>query len=173
VKRIIIALVALLVFSSQSFAHTLHHHHHRHVVAKAVPQCVFFCPQTRTAAYIPIKHTVPVVRKQRHTLVQYADNKQQLPHPEGCPRTAFCGCGASMEAFGHNVRSLWLAANWYRFPRTSPAPGMAIVRPHHVAILKSHIEGSVWMVVDHNGGGHRSWLHARNISGYTVVNPHG
>lgn len=33
-----------------------------------------------------------------------------LPHPPGCPRRAFCGCGAAVEVFGRPIRSLWLAA---------------------------------------------------------------
>src|SRR3569623_3640440 len=47
-----------------------------------------------------------------------------LPHPAGCPRRAFCGCGAAVEVFGKPVRSLWLAATWLRFPRATPAPVM-------------------------------------------------
>jgi hypothetical protein len=45
--------------------------------------------------------------------------------PEGCPH-AFCGCEASLYLFGHIRADLNLASNWARkFPRTSPAPGMA------------------------------------------------
>lgn len=47
-----------------------------------------------------------------------------LPHPSGCPRRAFCGCGAAVEVFGRPIRSLWLAARWLDFPRAAPAPGM-------------------------------------------------
>jgi hypothetical protein len=177
-KRITLALVALLAFSSQSFAHSRHHHHHRtHVVTS---KCFFLCPQASQARHrarislsMPIRHQMPIVHKRRPLARVYYASRQELPHPVGCPHTAFCGCGASIEAFGHTVRSLWLASNWYRFPRTSAAPGMAIVRPHHVAILKEHVQGNVWMVIDHNGGGHRSWLHPRSIAGYTVVDPHG
>jgi hypothetical protein len=43
--------------------------------------------------------------------------------PAGCPR-AFCGCGVSRRVFGRIVPELNLAANWLRFPRTSPAAGM-------------------------------------------------
>lgn len=96
-----------------------------------------------------------------------------LPHPSGCPSRAFCGCGASVEVYGHSVRRLWLAAAWYSFPRSSPAPGMVAVRRHHVFVLRSQIGGNVWLVADHNSGGHRSRLHARNIAGLTIVNPLG
>lgn len=96
-----------------------------------------------------------------------------LPHPPGCPRVAFCGCGAAVEFFGRPIRELWLARSWFRFPRAAPAPNMAAVRRGHVFKLVSHVSGSVWRVVDHNSGGHRSRLHDRSIAGYTIVNPHG
>lgn len=141
--RLLIALVIAFVIG---FGHTADakHHRHRHHVTHHVT----------------------------HHAQSYGGTKV-LPHPEGCPRTAFCGCGASIEVFHRNIRRLWLAREWYSFPRSEPAPGMAIVRPHHVAILKEHIQGSVWMVIDHNGGHHQSYLHPRSIAGYTVVNPHG
>ena len=38
-----------------------------------------------------------------------------------------------------------LASNWIRkFPRTSPASGMAAVRNHHVMILMSQVDGINW-----------------------------
>jgi hypothetical protein len=94
-----------------------------------------------------------------------------LPHPEGCPRRAFCGCGAAVRVFGYPVRSLWLAANWFRFPITHPAPGMVAVRRHHVFVLEHHIEGNVWLTYDANSGHHATRVHARSLSGYTIVNP--
>jgi hypothetical protein len=96
---------------------------------------------------------------------------QVLPHPAGCPRRAFCGCGAAMEVFGQPVRGLWLASNWYKFPRSAPAPGMAAVRRHHVMILKEHYSGDVWWVYDANSGGGLTRHHLRSIRGYTIVNP--
>src|ERR1700739_332539 len=47
-------------------------------------------------------------------------------HPSGCPN-AFCGCEASLYRFGRIIPELNLAANWRRFPRAAPAPGMAAV----------------------------------------------
>lgn len=98
---------------------------------------------------------------------------QILPHPPGCPRRAFCGCGAAVRVFGSPVRSLWLAANWYRFPRAMPAAGMVAVRRHHVFVLEQHLGGSTWLAYDANSGGHRTRLHARSIAGYAIVNPRG
>jgi len=91
--------------------------------------------------------------------------------PSGCPRS-FCGCGAALRVFGRVVPGLNLAANWLRFPRTSPAPGMVAARHGHVFVLEQHIEGDTWMAYDANSGGHATRIHARSLRGYTVVNPH-
>jgi hypothetical protein len=91
--------------------------------------------------------------------------------PAGCPHS-FCGCGASLRVFGHIVPELNLAANWLRFPRTSPAPGMVAARHGHVFVLEQHVEGDTWMAYDANSGGHATRIHARSLRGYTVVNPH-
>lgn len=96
-----------------------------------------------------------------------------LSHPSGCPRRAFCGCGASVEVFGRPVRSLFLAANWLRFPRAAPAPGMVAARRGHVFVLRQHIGGSTWLAYDANSGRRQTRLHARSIAGFSIVNPHG
>lgn len=95
-----------------------------------------------------------------------------VAHPAGCPRRAFCGCGAAVRVFGSPIRSLWLAANWLRFPRTSPAPGMVAARRGHVFVLEQHLGGNVWQVYDANSGGRKTRIHARSIAGYVIVNPH-
>ena len=91
--------------------------------------------------------------------------------PAGCPHS-FCGCGASIRVFGQIVPELNLAANWLRFPRASPAPGMVAARHGHVFVLEQHVEGDTWMAYDANSGGHATRVHARSLRGYTVVNPH-
>jgi hypothetical protein len=91
--------------------------------------------------------------------------------PAGCPRS-FCGCGASLRVFGRIVPGLNLAANWLRFPRTSPAPGMVAARRGHVFVLEQHLGGDTWMAYDANSGGRATRIHARSLRGYTVVNPH-
>lgn len=96
-----------------------------------------------------------------------------LPHPSGCPRVAFCACGAAVEVFGRAIRSLWPAEAWFKFPRSYPAPGNVAVRRHHVFVLREHVEGLLWEVADYNSGHHLSRLHERSISGYAIVNPHG
>jgi hypothetical protein len=93
--------------------------------------------------------------------------------PAGCPH-AFCGCEASRYVFGEMRPDLYLAANWIRkFPRTSPAPGMAAARDGHVFVLISHVEGRKWLVHDGNSGKHLTREHVRSINGYIVVDPHG
>jgi hypothetical protein len=98
---------------------------------------------------------------------------QIVGHPPGCPSRAFCGCGAAVRVFGSPVRSLWLAANWLRFPRTAPAPGMVAARRGHVFVLEQHLGGSTWMTYDANSGRRLTRIHARSISGYVIVNPRG
>jgi hypothetical protein len=110
----------------------------------------------------------PVVR---HMMARAYDRGAEVQHPSGCPRVAFCGCGASVHVFGRPVRELYLAANWFRFPRSAPAPGMAAVRRHHVMVLERQVSGGVWLVYDANSGGHRTRVHVRSIAGYAVVNP--
>jgi hypothetical protein len=97
---------------------------------------------------------------------------QVVAHPAGCPSRAFCGCGASVRVFGRSVRELWLAANWFKFPKTVPASGMVAVRKHHVFVLEAHLGGNTWQVFDANSGGRRTRIHARSIAGYAIVNPH-
>ncbi len=96
-----------------------------------------------------------------------------VSHPAGCPHTAFCGCGAALEVFGKNIRELWLAANWFRFPRAAPAPGMVAVRQHHVFVIREvHDDGTV-LAYDANSGGHQTRIHTVSLRGYSVRNPHG
>ena len=109
-------------------------------------------------------------RRQRSTPVEFSSTTM-LPHPSGCPHRAFCGCGASIEVFGVIKRELMLAANWLKFPRTSPAPGMVAARRGHVFVLKRQIASGQWLVADYNSGGRRSRLHVRSLAGYSIVNP--
>ena len=95
-----------------------------------------------------------------------------LPHPRGCPAIRFCGCGAATAVFGKPIRSLWLASNWFKFPRTAPAPGMVAVRRGHVFVLRQHVQGNVWITHDYNSGGHKSRQHQRSIAGFSIVNPY-
>lgn len=120
---------------------------------------------------------VKMRREGRRTLRRVSEGLQTaaqvLPHPSGCPRRAFCGCGASVEVFGRPIRSLYLAANWLKFPQTSPAPGMVAARRGHVFVLKQHVSGNVWIAYDANSGKRLTRIHARSIAGFTIVDPTG
>ena len=103
----------------------------------------------------------------------YYNSGNVVSHPSGCPRRAFCGCGASVRIFGQPVRDLFLARNWFKFPRTSPAPGMVAVRRHHVFVLEHSIDDGKWMVYDANSGRRQTRIHVRSLRGYAIVNPRG
>lgn len=98
--------------------------------------------------------------------------EQVLPHPAGCPRTAFCGCAAAAY-LGLHDRSLWLASEWFRFPPAAPGPGMAAVRRHHVFVITENLGNGNVMAYDANSGRHATRLHEVSLRGYTVVNPNG
>ena len=95
-----------------------------------------------------------------------------VAHPTGCPVRLFCACGAAVRVFGAPIRSLWAAASWFKFPRTSPAPGMVAVRPHHVFVLEADLGNGRWRVYDANSGHGMTQIHARSIVGYAIVDPH-
>lgn len=129
------------------------------------------CSGTTLATYPAGRTSEPRYRARRAIQgVRYGANSV-VGHPSGCPGRAFCGCGASVRIFGHPVRSLYLAANWLRFPRAHPASGMAAARRGHVFVLEAHVGGDEWMVYDANSGGHATRIHVRSIRGYTIVNP--
>ena len=110
----------------------------------------------------------------RHIHYDYSRSDSRIvSHPAGCPGRAFCGCGVSVRVFGHPIRSLYLAANWLRFPRTQPGAGMVAVRSHHVMYIMDYSGNGIATVYDPNSGGHQTRIHTRNISRYRIVNPHG
>ena len=106
-------------------------------------------------------------------LVSGSASAEVVGHPAGCPRRLFCGCGAAVEVFGKPIRDLWLASNWFKFPRTVPAPGMVAVRRGHVFVLRAQTEKGTWIVYDANSGRGLTRVHERSLSGYRIVNPHG
>lgn len=96
---------------------------------------------------------------------------QYSHRPAQCPRR-YCGCDLSIEIFGRADPKLFPAANWFRFPRAQPAPGMVAVRQHHVMRLIAHVDGKNWRVRDPNSGGGLTREHIRSIAGFVIVNPH-
>lgn len=101
-----------------------------------------------------------------------ASSTEVVSHPEGCPRSLFCGCGVSVRVFGHPVRDLWLVQNWYRFPRAEAAAGnVAILGSRHVAyILQAYGDGTATLY-DPNSGGGLTRVHRVSLRGWAVVDP--
>jgi hypothetical protein len=124
----------------------------------------------------PRKHSrvVPTERVVQRVVQRVAANAPTVvAHPAGCPRVAFCGCGAAVRVFGHPVRDLWLAANWFKFPRASLAPGTVAVKHHHVFVVEQVLGNGMVLAYDANSGGHATRIHMRSVAGYTIVQPRG
>ena len=90
-------------------------------------------------------------------------------------RYLWCGCGAADEVGLDNSDGHWnLAANYFELPRAEPGFNMVAVRYGHVAVLKSHVSGSIWIAFDPNSGGHRAHTHEIDLRHFrAVVDPHG
>lgn len=113
------------------------------------------------------RHHRRIMVSSRH----YASGEEIVAHPAGCPARSFCGCGVAVHVFGKPVRELWLAANWFAFPRAAAGPGMVAVRRHHVmAILEAHGDNTA-TVYDPNSGRGQTRIHRRSLAGYVVVDP--
>lgn len=108
-----------------------------------------------------------------HHLVRSYDSGSIVEHPAGCPRSAFCGCGASVRKFGRPIRELFLAVAWFKFPRTVWAAGVAGVRRHHVFIVEQVVDAGHVLAYDANSGGHATRVHVISTAGYTPVQPRG
>jgi hypothetical protein len=90
--------------------------------------------------------------------------------PAGCPRQ-YCGCGA-MRYLGLTDKRLWRAWSWVQlFPRAQPAPGMAVVWKHHIALIESMVGPREAVLRDYNSGRGLSRIHVRSIAGAVVVDP--
>ena len=168
-KLKIAAATAVILIVGTSVADARRHYYtsYRHAYrpeptpASAFPAIAFQYYPNQTRQY----------RRQRHSV--FRSSGQTVAHPSGCPGRAFCGCGVSVKVFGKPVRNLYLARNWYKFPRTAAAPGMVAVRNHHVMYIQSLDANGNATVYDPNSGGHQTRIHTRSLSGYTVVNPYG
>lgn len=127
----------------------------------------------RTARYSPAVARDPVINNPVTQAVGSAISTASriLPHPAGCPRRLFCGCGAAVEVFGSPIRHLWLAANWLKFPPAQPGPGMVAARRGHVMVIRQYLGNNKALVYDANGGAGRTYLHVRSLAGFKIVNP--
>lgn len=167
--RVVLGFLLLIFAINPAFAR----HHHQSVARVTVdPGCNIIFPCEGVSQSPQGLRVVKAMGGFGATIQQYAPTQSQVvANPVGCPPTAFCGCGASVRKFGRPVRELYLASNWYKFPRAMPAPGMAAVRAHHVFIIEAVLGGGMVLAYDANSGHHATRIHPRSLSGYTVVNP--
>ncbi len=171
-RPLAVAMIACLfaIFAATP-AHAKPRHHKNHHIARPDSGPSLQCASDnngRTVCGGSIQRTsesrIAYARYERGTVIG--------GRPAGCPYR-FCGCEASRYVFGVLRPDLFLASNWIRkFPRTSPAPGMAAARSGHVFVLISHVSGHDWLVHDGNSGGHLTRRHVRSIARYVIVNPH-
>ncbi len=174
--RVLVASILVVLGSIASEAHPFR--------AAPPPECnvtmpcdfsYSIAPRDRFSRYArlrqPVERLRSVGRRVLVASVGAGDTQIVGGRPAGCPHS-FCGCGAAIRVFGHIVPELNLAANWLRFPRTAPAPGMVAARRGHVFVLERSVGGDVWMAYDANSGGHATRIHAVSLRGHAIVNPH-
>ncbi len=193
--KYLLIISALLTFFVSPAEARRHYVQSTHCIETDVirPTCGMVQPFSGAATVKVVMHKERIVKRHvvheavRHPYVDIINKRivkpvyeqRQLPvaaqivsHPAGCPSRAFCGCGAAVRIFGHAVRELWLAANWFKFPRVAPAAGMVAVRSHHVYVIEAVLGNGRVIAYDANSGGHQTRIHERSLAGYTVVNPH-
>jgi hypothetical protein len=171
--RALAAFAAILFAFVSTSAEARHRYHHQHYARHHVR--VHHVHVARTTFTYRSGDEDSQFERPRHYRQRMAGGDQIVGHPSGCPYHAFCGCGVSVKVFGHPVRELYLAANWFRFPRAAPAPGMIAVRfgGHHVMYIIAYDGNGNATVYDPNSGGHQTRIHQRSLSGYSVRDPHG
>ena len=185
--RVICIIVALFILPCQAEARHYHHadgHHafsHRSTIHRGYSRHIYTHRTYSHRSYArnsdsrrAYAHRGYDMQNFRQSFAMVTPSSERVVggRPSGCPNR-FCGCEASLYKFGRIIPELNLASNWYRFPRTAPASGMAAVRRGHVMILESQVSGNVWNVHDGNSGGHVTREHARSLAGYTIVDPNG
>lgn len=167
---VVVAIIGLTLTAADARAHRHHHRHVTHVKhhfhrVKAKPEPVRLEWNFDPFIQLPAK----AIGSAAHAVREFG--AVMLPHPSNCPRTAFCGCAASMKIFGKVIPELNLAANWGKFPPAPPAPGMVAWRPHHVFVILEVKDASTVLAYDGNSGHHLTQIHLRSLRGFRVVNP--
>lgn len=179
-KLFIVAIAALLTVVSTSAQAKVHHRHHAsRVQTVSLPQgaCEYNndgrvkCGGATQRVVKPRWRTEYAVRTTTPPS-KWGGSERIVAHPAGCPRTAFCGCGVSVWAFGESRRDLWPASAYYRFARDVAASGNVAIWNHHVAGIISVNGDGTATLYDPNSGGHQTRIHTRSLRGATIVNPH-
>jgi hypothetical protein len=127
------------------------------------------------AVALPALAEAQTIKCDRFGCGQWKDNVKTLSRsygarPAGCPRR-YCGCAMSIRVFGRKIPRLYLAANWLRFPRARPRPGIVAARRGHVMQLLVHVTGHRWRVYDPNSGRGLTRIHVRSVRGFAFVDP--
>ena len=120
---------------------------------------------TATALVLALAVSSADARPRHHARTFTTDSTQYLPHPAGCPRYAFCGCGARKDLGLSDVR-LNLAWNWTKYYH-GPTP-VAVWR-HHIAIIERWTGPNTAILRDYNSGGGLSRRHERSLAGARIV----
>lgn len=156
---VILAALCAVLLSSSADARPRHYHHKSSMKG-----------QFAFLRNFASRDTIRPIPPGLHRVMATGAGRVVGGRPRGCPRQ-YCGCGASLHIFGRIIPRLNLAANWLRFPRAAPAPGMVAARRGHVFVLKRHLHGKVWLVWDANSGRGKTRIHPRSIAGFTIVDP--
>jgi hypothetical protein len=170
-KYVLMALAILLgsgVAAEARQRHRGHHHGYAHHYGR----------------YLVVRHWRHLARRHSRHLKHFAHKKNRvtgsgvrvdLPwvcRHRAAPMGGPCGCWTGHSLLGttahvwHGI-NLWLAADWLRFPRSSPGPGTAAVwRNHsHVApVARDNHDGTV-SVSDYWG------VHRVRLAEIIIVNP--
>lgn len=145
-------------------------------VRVSAPQSKKYAQRRKVKKTIQARLSPAIARPTQNPVIEVARTvtsltSQILPHPAGCPRRLFCGCGAAVEVFGRPIRHLYLAANWLKFPAAQPGPGMVAARRGHVMVIRQYLGNNRALVYDANSGGGKTRLHVRSLAGFSVRNP--
>lgn len=174
-----IAAITAALFLVSTPVEAKNHHSATHRHSPAIDRQAVILDVASLPAY-PVEMTrsglrqrsEPMGRKHIAPSNGYAMADRVIEHPVGCPRSAFCGCGASVRIFGYPIRDLYLASNWFQFAHASPGPGMVAVRNHHVFVIEQVNGDGTVVAWDANSGGHATRIHTVSLSGYSVRDPH-
>lgn len=143
---------------------------------RAVTRSVYRQPaQSAQARLSPAIAREPAAQIARGVVQAVRTAVEILPHPAGCRRDLFCGCGVSVRVFGKpvNAGGLAVAGNWLKFPRAAPGPGMVAANHRHVMYIEAMVGPGRALVYNPNSGRGLTRRHVVSLAGYQIVNPHG
>ena len=162
IKALTLTFALLLATSTVAVAKHRHSHSYHGTIRGSFSMTITNnCGYDHGQSLCPGSGAVP----SRSTYVSTDAGEEIIPNPAGCPRRAFCGCGARMDLGIADTR-LNLAWNWTRYYHGSTP---VAVWSHHVAIIERFLGNHMAMLRDYNSGGHQSRRHIRSIAGARIV----